>query len=148
MTDRYAMLKFKAYLASDRKSQSRDSGGKKTGIGNTSIRADTNPQVFAENPERTSPVHVGPGHEQGTLPIDKRPLQSVDTTLVHHAVGGNPAPPERTSRTASVSQADDRLHEPPLPKFEYGETHTTCEWCLQKIDRSLIAEKGWTDEGK
>jgi hypothetical protein len=89
------------------------------------------------NPSRPPPIHP--------------PLSSsLDSSLLHEYVGlRRPIAQQPESRTVSVYNDDEILHEPRTPDFEVGKTKRICEWCHKYIPKSVLDKDGrWSYSGK
>ncbi len=153
MTDRYAKMKYECYRMGHLEGRDEQSTGAQATASGARIGEDTADAMPAPlDDEKPGEISPNPSEKVVRLKYDA-PASSIDTSRlpdVFEAAKSSVAP-SKLSKTMTVHTS--RLKEPPLPKFEDGKNHTTCQFCFQVIGQSLVRKKEsgameWSDEGR
>ncbi|CAN9264370.1 unnamed protein product [Alternaria alternata] len=79
------------------------------------------------------------------------PASSIDTTRLPLNLEEAVSKSVRQSRAGkTLIENSGRLREPDLPSFQEGKDLTSCGWCHQVVDRSVLhaTRKKWSEEGR
>lgn len=152
MTDRYARLEYHVYRKDKYhppKPWAEGSEGTAT-PSTSSMDMGENQTLAAVSAAGIPDTRDGIPKEWSTIEQSpyRKPLSSLDTAQLRQSLGADHFLTSRPSRTLSVYQTDDKLHEPEPPHFKDGAEETACQWCDRMIDRSLVKAEGWSDAGR
>jgi hypothetical protein len=144
MIDRYAKLRYEAF----RIDANRASATSSPKIESAVKSDDITPDGQVPDPPKIGDDEVQKTQQKVSIVI---PLSSIDTARVPANLEQAVAPSVLQSRAPkTLIGHNGHLREPDLPKFEEGEDYTSCRWCHQVIDRSVLhkTRKEWSDEGR
>jgi len=151
MTDRYARLQYEAYRTGNAQMPKQGPENPLTPETNGDA-AEKDAQVGTAGTTKDDPTDMDQKDKQRQ--VVNLPASTIDTARLpanlEHAI----APSIRQSKAPkTLTGHNGRPREPDLPRFKEGEDHTTCEWCHQVVDRTLLQRRfnghlEWSDEGR
>ncbi|KAH7371574.1 hypothetical protein BKA66DRAFT_469547 [Pyrenochaeta sp. MPI-SDFR-AT-0127] len=150
MTDRYARLRYEAY-----RTEANNASGMSAPNIQSVVKSNSKENAPDKATDNQVPDSTKEDSSKGQKMQQKAPIviptSSIDTTRLPPNLDQAVAPSIRQSDAPkTLTGYDGRLREPDLPKFKEGENHTSCEWCHQVIDRSILhaSQNEWSDEGR
>ncbi|KAF3907985.1 hypothetical protein ABW20_dc0101556 [Dactylellina cionopaga] len=149
MTDRYARSQYELY-----RMRAQDSPDPSANAPDPS--PSSHEQIIPDSPTIKQGATGSPKEKQRiTVNFRSFSQSSIDTRRLHanleEAITTGTA--QKLKHPKTLTAHTNRQREPPYPKFENGEDYTSCIWCFQIIDRSLIhtGQNGnttWSEEGR
>ncbi|KAK6499942.1 hypothetical protein TWF481_010298 [Arthrobotrys musiformis] len=153
MADRYAKLQYEIYRMNARRIEIQPNLPVKNATlisGEQKLTELESPQTKSSgNHDAPSPFKVNPAV------IINFPASSIDTTRLRENLREDNAevPRAQPKPPRTITVFANQYREPPLPTFDDGHEYTHCNWCSQRIDRSLTRQKRgglieWSDIGR